>query len=302
MSLIRKDFKRPPLPLRTGYHHLRFQGDLMLAGFEYLTRFVSEPVALSLAPLAPEGRAVIAMPGFTGSDETMSAINTFLTTLGYRSVSWGLGQNHGYRSRRFFEGQLDRLGDTVARRADETGLPVALVGHSLGGVYAREVARRHPDLIDRVITLGSPAHFGGARGAGLNTAVRSADDLKNTRRGVASLAGRVRASRDEPPEGVPLVSIYSPLDAVVPVRMAKIPDAFAAREPGVPRENLEVACSHMGMAVNSLVLLAIADRLAQGLEPWGRFDPNRYVPLPLRLAGGALYPSSSAVVGAQRAA
>src|SRR3546814_18007301 len=52
------------------------------------------------------------------------------------------------------------LGVRVKEMADEHGRRVALVGQSLGGVFAREIARRYPDFVDRVITLGSPAHFG----------------------------------------------------------------------------------------------------------------------------------------------
>jgi pimeloyl-ACP methyl ester carboxylesterase len=244
--------------LRTGYRQFRLGGDVALAGWEYVAQLVYGPFVLGVAPRATGARAVITLPGFTGDDGTVAPLNDALRALGYTADSWGLGRNRGIADRRRFEEQTG----LIARRADElaqrTGAPVALVGHSLGGVFARETARRFPCLIDRVVTLGSPTRAG--------------------------LVG------DAPPGGVPLVAVYSPLDDIAPVRATRIADAHLADSSGAPRENVEVLCSHLGMAFNPLVQLVVADRLAEPAEAWRPFDAARYFPPPVRLAHTVFYP------------
>ena len=95
-------------------------------------------------------RPVVVMPGRSTGDATTLPLRAYLRTLGHRPHGWGLGTN---------DGDVDRLlplaVDAVAARA-EAGGPIALVGQSLGGFVAREVARSRPDLVDRVVTLGTP--------------------------------------------------------------------------------------------------------------------------------------------------
>lgn len=78
-------------------------------------------------------------------------MRAYLRALGYDTRGWGLGTNTG-------DPRLDveRLARIVLRLADDTGSPVSLVGWSLGGVIAREVARREPDAVRRVINYGTP--------------------------------------------------------------------------------------------------------------------------------------------------
>jgi pimeloyl-ACP methyl ester carboxylesterase len=82
---------------------------------------------------------------------SMGALRGYLTTLGYRAVGWGLGIN---------DGDLDRMLPRVSRDLHELvtrrGRPAALVGQSLGGYAAREIAREHPELVSQVITFGTP--------------------------------------------------------------------------------------------------------------------------------------------------
>jgi pimeloyl-ACP methyl ester carboxylesterase len=94
---------------------------------------------------------VVLLPGLGGSDVSTSALRGYLTTIGYRAVGWGLGTN---------DGDLDRLLPRVATEVQvlvkRRGRPAALVGQSLGGYVAREIAREHPDLVSQVITFGTP--------------------------------------------------------------------------------------------------------------------------------------------------
>ena len=177
----------------------------------------------------------------------------------------------------------DELGDEIRELADEFGAPVSLVGQSLGGVYARELAERLPECVDRVITFGSPA-----------IDPDRAHDLNKLLRLVGRRVSRVRLIDLEPDQvlphweaghpPMPLVSIFSPVDRVVPMDLAAIPeDVIEKSTRKAPRENIPIVASHTGMAVNPFVILAVLDRLAQDKKKWIEFDPHTYFSGPLRL-------------------
>ncbi len=259
----------------------RLGSDILLAGCEYMGQFMYGPLALSVAPRASGRRAVITIPGFTGNDEAVAPLTDALSNLGYTAESWGLGTNSGVPGRHKFEQQINDIAKRASRLAETTGARVSLVGHSLGGMFAREIGRRYPQLVDRVLTMGSPAHL------------MRPDQAPST----AGVRGRPLGRRDrdhlfsdQPPPGLPLVAIYSRLDAIAPVMTTQIPADLLSDPDGAPRENVEVLCSHLGMAVNPLVQIVIADRLARPLHDWRPFEAARYFPLPIRLAHSVFYP------------
>ncbi|MFN3233127.1 MAG: alpha/beta fold hydrolase [Alphaproteobacteria bacterium] len=256
------------MPARAANRTLRLGGDVALAGWEYLTRQFAGPLLTMTAPRPESPRAVMTLPGFTGSERSLTSLNSFLGNLGYLSEPWVLGRNRGYLTADQLEQQIEQIAEHAEELAHKTGETVSLVGHSLGGVYAREAARRHPALIDRVITLGSPAHMDRPDTAIDPTVQR----IYHTSRG----PGFKRASRDEPPKGVALVSIYSHLDAVVSVQAAEIPEKYMNNAES-PRENIVIPGSHLGMTVNALAHLVVADRLAEPLASWRPFSAGRYV-------------------------
>lgn len=267
--------------INNGIRQFRLGSDILLAGCEYMGQFMFGPLALTVAPRAPGRRAVITIPGFTGNDEAVAPLNDALSNLGYTAESWGLGINSGVPGRHKFEQQINDIAKRASRLAESTGARVSLVGHSLGGMVEREIGRRHPQLIDRVLTMGSPAH------------VMRSDEPPST----AGVRGRPLGRRDrdhlfsdQPPPRMPLVAIYSRLDAIAPVMTTQIPPDLLNDPEGAPRENVEVLCSHLGMAVNPLVQIVIADRLAHPLHDWRPFDASRYFPLPIRLAHSVFYP------------
>ena len=96
----------------------------------------------------PEGPPVLVIPGFLATDRTTMPLRKALAQDGWRVHGWGLGWNRGVR-----HDTIERLAERLDQISDE---PVLLVGWSLGGLFARELAREHPDRVRAVVTLGSP--------------------------------------------------------------------------------------------------------------------------------------------------
>ena len=94
---------------------------------------------------------VLVLPGFMGDDASTVALRFFIRSWGYWSHGWGMGQNLG-PTPDALQGINDRLEALYSRHGRE----VSLVGWSLGGLYARYLARKHPEWVRQVITLGSP--------------------------------------------------------------------------------------------------------------------------------------------------
>ena len=100
----------------------------------------------------PRGQAsVMVIPGFGAGDWATGILRGRLSRLGHHVYGWGLGINRGQLGRDA-ERLLPRLQAIVARRDQ----PVTLIGWSLGGVMAREIAKLHPDKVSKIITMGSP--------------------------------------------------------------------------------------------------------------------------------------------------
>jgi pimeloyl-ACP methyl ester carboxylesterase len=200
---------------------------------------------------------VLVLPGFTTSDRSTVPLRWVLRGQGYWVHGWHLGANLG-PTRRIVEGLDDRLREVYERQ----GRTVSLIGWSLGGIYARQLARRHPQMVRQVITLGSPFRM-----APNDRSAASVlwDELKW--RYDQSYLDLLLASEDaREPLAVPATAIYSRSDGIV--RWYTCIEA-----PGPRRENIEVSGSHSGLGVNPAVVLAIADRLAQREGEWRPFQP-----------------------------
>ena len=203
-----------------------------------------------------DGHPVIVFPGLGGAPFTTSHLRRFLTESNFDARCWGRGINTGP------DGLLDDwLGalveDTVRVHAD-SGRKVSLVGWSLGGVYAREVAKLAPQSVRQVITLGTPfASMGGG-------ATHAETIYKWLGGDTSQLTPELQARlRETPP--VPTTAIYSKTDGVVSWR-------GCVERKTATSESVEVHASHLGMGTHPDVMRIVANRLAQ---PEGHWRPLR---------------------------
>ncbi len=275
---------------------LKLQADMLAARAELGLALSGGLILDKLAPHAEGNRPVVTIPGFLASETTLSRLGRFLNRHGLAAQSWGMGRNIGPQDESW-DHAIDRMrhevGEKIRRVADEYSAPVSLIGQSLGGVYARELAAHMPDEIDRVIMLGSPTLHPYI--VSHHNRVVAQMGYWVTRQSHAEMAGRrglLHLDPDRPP--LPCVSIHSPCDGVVDESSAVIPQYIIDQsDNSAPRENLRVLSSHVGMSVNPWVLLAIADRLVQDRDNWEPFDPYRYFPENLQAVVSRIFPARS---------
>jgi pimeloyl-ACP methyl ester carboxylesterase len=221
--------------------------------------------SLATSPLllqAPRGEGpVLVLPGFLASDASTEPLRRYLKALGYDAHGWASGRNLGGVTR--MRHQLRRRLNEIYERS---GQPVAIVGWSLGGIYARMLALDAPELTRSVVTLGSPF----SRDPNASNVSRLYEVVSGEGRTVEEKMARALFAhaydRIAGDLEVPATSIYSKLDGVVNWRACLVRENERA-------ENIEVlGASHVGLGVNAAVLWAIADRLAQRPGEFVRFQ------------------------------
>jgi thioesterase domain-containing protein len=198
-----------------------------------------------------DGHPVLVVPGFLSGELSTRFLRRQLQRLGHSAHDWELGRSLGVR-----QGLDDALEAAVRRLADRDGRRVSIVGWSLGGIYAREVARRLPDHTRSVVTLGSPFR-------GNHEATHAWRLYALLNRGPALDDATSEASRRarEEPLTVPTTCVYSRSDGIVAWECC-------TSLPAPRTENVEVRSSHVGYAHNLEVLYVLADRLAQPEDDW----------------------------------
>jgi pimeloyl-ACP methyl ester carboxylesterase len=206
-------------------------------------RLVGAWPRLSQAPRG-DGHLVVDIPGWRAPELTGAPLRHYLRRLGYDARGWGFGTNTGDPRR-----DVERLGARVLELVEETGSPASLVGWSLGGVIAREVARRHPDAVRRVITYGTPVTGGAAHTTIARASGRADADTER-------VARRLRPST---PVDVPLTVVFSRRDGIVSWQAC-----LDHTSPGA--EHVEVSSTHLGMGVDPDVWAVVAERLAVPLR------------------------------------
>jgi pimeloyl-ACP methyl ester carboxylesterase len=229
------DLARPttPPPLRTVLAEL---GSGLSA-----VRLVGAAPRLLAAPRG-DGHTVVDIPGWKAPELSGAPVRAYLRHLGYDARGWGFGTNTGDPRR-----DVERLRRGVLEAVSAGGSPVSLVGWSLGGVIAREVARREPEAVRRVITYGTPV-VGGAQFTAVARAYSPSDSTA-----ADEISRRLDA---ESPIRVPLTALFTRRDGIVAWQACI--DRFS---PLV--EHVEVASTHIGMGVDPDVWEIVADRLAR---------------------------------------
>ena len=215
------------------------------------------------AGVAPgKGRPVLLVPGFMAGDGSLSTMAKWLRANGYRTLSTGIRVNIGCS-----EVACQRLEERVEALAERSGQRVTIIGQSRGGMLARVVAVRRPDLVAGIVCLGAPTlswfrvhplvllqvGLVGALGTGRVPGILSLSCL----RGDCCKAFRTDLPAEFPP-GVHYVSVYSRSDGIVDWRACLDPAAGS---------QVEVNASHIGMALNEQVYRVVAGALADSAQP-----------------------------------
>lgn len=197
--------------------------------------------AATIALPRADGEPVMVFPGFGSTDVSTIALRSTLQRCGFRVEGWKLGLNRGN-----VEAMLPRVRQRVEEFVARTGSPARLVGWSLGGVLARETARDAPELVDRVVTLGSPV-IGGPKFTNVAAFYRALGV------DVDAIARQVEERNQQPIE-VPVVAIYSRTDGIVDWRAS-------VDRTSLDVEHLEVQTSHLLLGVDPTVQALVAHKL-----------------------------------------
>lgn len=235
------------------------------AGAEFAALQASWPLIKDTLPKG-DGHPVLFLPGFLTSDVFTQPLQNRVEERGYKTYGWKNGFNMGFdeKTAAHLKSRLKQIFD------ENNGQKVTLVGHSLGGIYARELAREFPDMVRDVITLGTP--FGMMD----DTARATSQYLANVYNffNPSSVHTEIEdiGARGLTPPSVPTTSLFSRNDGVVDWKAALNPKAKDA-------ENIEVYGSHIGMTFNPLTIAAVIDRLAQKEGDWKPFDRKKYLML-----------------------
>ena len=208
-----------------------------------VTRLALAWPAAKAGEASGDGRPVLLLPGLFNSDRSNFAMRLFLKARGYRAYGWTLGRNLGART---IGAEAEKLIARIEAIARETGQPVTLIGVSLGGIMARIVAHRRPDLVREVITVSSP--YAGSPTA---TNVWRAFELLTGER-IDDPVVKARSAEAAAPPPVPTTAIWSRSDGLV---NGLICHDSACR-------SIEVSSGHLGVQMKPEVLRAIAGILA----------------------------------------
>jgi len=205
-----------------------------------------------------DGHSVIIFPGLGAADGSTHYVRTFLSNIGYETHTWGLGRNYGPREG--IEKLTADLENRVRSIASQNNAKVSLIGWSLGGIYAREIAKVAPELVRQVITLGTP--FKGAASA-TNATLFYELLSKDKNHSDPDIVNSISKKPD-----VPFTSMYSKSDGVVSWECS-------LEEESSISENIEVPyASHLGLGHNPISMYILADRLSQPEDNWQRYKKN----------------------------
>jgi len=203
---------------------------------------------------------ILLLPGFMAGDSSTLMLRRFLLYMGYEPLPWTLGRNTGSLNQ--FEEKLINRFEHLAQTYNEK---ISIIGQSLGGVFARNIAHRFPDHVRQVITLGSPF---GALAAGSTNQLVTALFRQQSGLSVEEMKDKIAEIESGKSPSVPSTAIFSKGDGVVNWRVCREDD-------GHQTESIEVRGSHCGMGFNPLIYYIVSDRLAQPENRWRQFDSSK---------------------------
>ncbi|MCR9279201.1 MAG: alpha/beta hydrolase [Pseudomonadaceae bacterium] len=231
--------------------HSMFEAPRMAAE---LASFATAYPLLRRAPRG-DGHPVLVLPGFLAGDDSTAVLRRYLNAQGYRALPWLMGRNNG--SQRIQQ----RLGRRFMRLIVAYKGGISLIGQSLGGVFARELAREFPEHVRQVITLGSPF---GASGADNTHPVVGNLFERVSGQSVRDMKARLGEQDSRAPIPVPSTAVYSKSDGVVHW-------SSCLEYHGPQSQNIEIIGSHCGMTTHPGAVYVMADRLAQPANEWQHF-------------------------------
>ncbi|MCE9523950.1 MAG: lysophospholipase [Alphaproteobacteria bacterium] len=211
---------------------------------------ISSFVACTLRPPCPppsenvppgDGHAVLVFPGFLTGDWATKELIAWLGKIGYDARGWGRGSNWGPSAT-----ALKKCEVLLDEASERSGRKVTLIGRSLGGLYARELAKDHPEKVVRVVTLGTPLKFP------IATPLSPFADALSGNFDPVFLKRANDLTRNPP---VPVTAIYSRKDGIVPWKACLVDESPTA-------ENIEIDSPHTIMGANPQAMRVIAERLA----------------------------------------
>jgi pimeloyl-ACP methyl ester carboxylesterase len=235
-SLASARAPRPP-------HWLRLAAEPWRAAGEYLSLQWHQS-ALRAAPQPGDGHPVIIFPGLATNGQAVAPLRRWCQAWGFAAYDWGRGFNTGPGSNADF--WLRTLADDMRLLLDGHDQAPTLIGWSLGGLYARELAKQSGLAVRQVITIGTP--FNGREGQ------THAEGVYRLLNGHAALSPRWRRRLRTPPD-VPTTSIYSKSDGIVAWQACRHDRGYDHVE------DIEVQGSHLGMGWNEAVLRVVRDKL-----------------------------------------
>jgi pimeloyl-ACP methyl ester carboxylesterase len=266
-SELSETIERPPNPMLMALE--------ARAPWEWGSALAAWPLLrmMGVWPRPAQGAAhhVIVYPGLAAGDVSTQPLRAFLEDMGYQVHGWYQGMNRGPG-----RGVLDRLREQLNAVYRDAGAPVSLIGWSLGGVYAREMAKELPKHVCNVITLGTPfAQSPRATNAWRVYSMLSSEHLPDT---------MMQLKLAEAPP-VPTTSIYSKSDGVV----AWAASIQKSSKTNTHTENVEVFASHLGIGVNPAAWYVVADRLALASAMNTRADVTPWEPFEIPAAARFLF-------------
>lgn len=196
------------------------------------------------------------IPGFSAGNSSTFFLRQVLTQKGHQMVKWWQNRNMGF-SEKVIQDSINQVKDM----ANASGTKVNILGQSLGGCFARTVANSIPELVNLVVTLGSP----------LSGIEKVSEKTLNNYNSLAGIVDAAFIHYDQyfdnfhPNPLMPSSSLYSKTDAVVHWEHSIVPESEIS-------ENIEIDTSHFGMGFHLITLQIVANRLNQDPENWKKWD------------------------------